>query len=513
MSGILRREPRVRRVPLGRLVLLGWAAVAMAAFDSAARGQQGYRVAFATYFGGSQAEQTREVLPLPDGTLVIAGQTDSPDLPVTPGVFQPAYGGEPAGTGHPGIYGGDCFIGRLSADGGTLLAGTYFGGSKQERNVYGLAVDVRGDVVITSTTRSPDLPTTPGAAQRTYGGGDSDIFAAKLSGDLRELRWCTYIGGSGTETPRGGLTTDARDNVYLVGTTASADFPTTPGAYQRAARGGGDALVVKLDPAGRRVWSTLLGGGGSDGIMAAGVDAEGSVRVAGHTESGDLPVSDGAPQRTLGGQSDLFLAGLSPDGSRLLYATYLGGAGNEFAEHLLAVRADGTTVISGTTASPDFPTTAGAYQRDRRGPGDGIVAALSSEGRRLAFATLLGGGGGENLFTPRLGPDGNLYVAGSTTSTDLPVTPDALQKTSGGGQDAVIAIFSPDGARLLYCSYLGGSGEEVIRQITLGPEGEIFLAGQTTSADFPVSPGAFQRTLRGPQDGFIVKLVSAGGGR
>jgi hypothetical protein len=97
-----------------------------------------YRIDFSTLLGGSEYDDLREIIPLADGSLLLGGQTVSPDFPVTEGAFQTRYGGEPAGTGHPGVYGGDCFLARLSADGGKILAAMYFGGSKQERDVYGM---------------------------------------------------------------------------------------------------------------------------------------------------------------------------------------------------------------------------------------------------------------------------------------------------------------------------------------------------------------------------------------
>ena len=200
-----------------------------------------------------------------DGTLLLGGQTVSVDFPATEGVVQTLYGGEPAGSGHSGVYGGDCFLARLSADGGKILAATFFGGSKQERDVYGTALDSQGNIVVTTTTRSADMPTTEGAFQRRYGGGEADVVVAKFSADLKKLIWYTYVGGSGNETPRGGLALDREDNIYIVGTTASADFPTTPGVVGPSVKGDYDAFIVKLKSDGSGlVWSTRLGGRASD---------------------------------------------------------------------------------------------------------------------------------------------------------------------------------------------------------------------------------------------------------
>jgi hypothetical protein len=496
-------------IALATAVLGGAAA---AAEDAALAGGSAlpitYRTEWATYLGGSEYDDLREILVGDDGSLLVGGQTVSPDLPVTTGAFQPRYGGEPAGAGHPGIYGGDCFLARLSADGSRILAATYFGGSRQERDVYGMALDRRGRIVITTTTRSRDIPTTQQAFQRQYAGGEADIVVAKLSADLGRLVWCTYLGGSENETPRGGLAVDKLDNVYVVGTSRSADFPTTAGVLQPRRKGGSDAVVAKLsDDGSRLLWSTLLGGGQEDGILGAQVDDQGNVYLSGHTESNDFPVTPGAPQPRCGGKSDCFLAALAPDASRLLYSTYLGGQGNEFAEHRMERLADGSVLLSGVTSSPDFPATPGAFQGKLRGKTAGFLTKLSADGRKLLFCTFLGGSSGEYFLMPTSDAEGRIYVVGYTASSDFPVTPGALQKTYGGKGDGVFAVLSPDGSRLLYATYLGGPGEDLLRSIALGNSGEVYLLGKTESDQMPVTAGAAQPKRKGGLDGFVVKLA------
>lgn len=463
---------------------------------------RGYKIQWVRLLGGSGSEQAREVICLADGSVLVGGQTSSKDLPVTPGVVQPKYGGEPAGTGHPGTHGGDCFVVRLAGD-GKVLACTYFGGSKQERNTYGFALDSQGDLVICSATRSPDLATTPGCFQAKYGGPPADMFAAKLSPDLKNVRWCTYVGGRQDDWPRGGITIDRQDCVYIVGGTSSDDFPVTSGAYQARRRGDRDAALVKLAPDGSKVvYATLLGGSHWDGLMGVRVDAKGFAYVAGHTRSEDFPVTAGAAQPKLGGNSDAVLAKFSPDGGKLVYATYLGGRENEFAEHPPLLAPDGSLILAGSVSSEDFPTTPGAFQRKKKSPHSGFVARLSADGRRFVFATVLGGSGGEFWLQPQLDARGNIYVVGQTSSRDLPVTPSALQRAfGGGGSDGALMVLSGDGSKLLYGTYLGGSGNEMIRTIALGPRGEIYLAGNTNSRDFPSA----HAKPRG-QDAFVVRL-------
>jgi hypothetical protein len=476
----------------------------------ATRAVSRFQIEYATYLGGPAWDQAREIIVGPDGSMLVGAQACSADMPVTPGVVQPQYAGDDPHVGHGGIYGGDCYLARFCADGTKLLAATYFGGSRQERNVYGMALDRQGNVVLTSATRSPDAPTTPGCFQARYGGGPSDMLVAKLSPDLTRLLWCTYVGGAGDDFPRGGLALGDDDSVYVVGTSASRNFPTTPGVVQRQLNGPRDSAIVQLAADGSRlVFGTLLGGSGEDdAIMGVRLDAAGNLFVAGHTKSADFPVTAGAPQTRLGGQSDCYLARLSPRASRIVWATYLGGRGNEFAEHRPWLCADGGVLLAGFCGSDDFPTTAGAVQPRLHGPGDGFLTKLAASGQRWEFSTLLGGSQGENWLMPTVDARGNIYIVGNTSSRDFPVTADALQSRHAGGQDdAALAILSADGSKLLYATYLGGRGDEMIRSLALGPHGEVYLVGSTSSDDFPVTANALQANHRGKGDAFVAKLV------
>lgn len=492
------------------LSLIGWLVSGLPAQQPGA--ELRYKMAYGTYLGGARWEQAREVIPYPDGSVLVGAFTASEGMPVTEGAVQSEYGGDDPALGHGGVYGGDGFVMHLSADGSRILAATYFGGSKQERGIYGMGLDAEGNVVISSATRSPDVTTTEGAYQEEYGGPEADMYAARLTPDLKQLLWCTYVGASRNDWPRGGLGLDGQGNVYVVGGTNSPDFPLTPGVFQSQRKGERDGAIVKLSSDGSKLLlSTLLGGSAWDGLMGVRVDRAGAIYVAGHTQSADFPVTPGAAQASLGGKSDCMLTKLSADGGRLVYSTYLGGAENEFAEHRQWLSDDGTVLLTGVTASRDFPTTAGAYQRRLKGRNDGFLTRLSADGKRLVFSTLLGGSGGDFFLMPTPDGEGNIFMAGQTESRDFPVTPNALQPTFGGGRsDGVLAVLSGDGSRLLYATYLGGSGEDMIRSVALGPNDSVYLVGSTGSDDFPTTPGSLQPRPGGGGDAFVVKLVGEG---
>jgi len=504
-------------IPKRGVFLAGWVLILASVF-SAGQGRAGeprrglrFRVAYATYLGGSEWEQPREILVLPDGSAVVGGQTSSADLPVTEGAAQMKYGGEPAGTGHGGVSGGDCFIAKIDPAGQRIVFCTYWGGSKQERATYGFSLDSAGNIVVCTACRSPDAPTTTGSYQPSYGGGRSDVLLGKLAADGKKFLWCTYFGRSGEDWPRGGTALDAKGNVIVVGRNTSPDFPGTKGVIQPRPRGrDGDAMIVKISADGRRLlWATLLGGSAWDGLMGARVDRVGNIYVAGHTRSRDLPVTPGAAQPEAQKDSDVFLASITPDAGRIRYCTYLGGDGNEFAEHRPALLADGSFLLTGVTGSSNFPTTPGAYQRKRNGANDGFLVKLAPDGKRFAFCTLLGGSGGEYFLMPTVGPKGNIYLVGATTSKDFPVTADALQPKFGGGQDdAVLAVLSPDGSKLVYATYIGGPGRDLIRGLAVTKTGEVYLAGNTNSDRLPlISRSAAQPKRKGGHDGLIIKLA------
>ena len=463
-----------------------------------AAGQFVLEMEYSTFVGGSDFEEAREPVVLPGGRLLFGARTRSFDAPITGGAFQPSHGGGE----------GDSYLAILSADGRSLEAATFFGGSGMERPPYGIAVAGNGDIVFTSGTTSRNIPTS-GSSYRSDlysptpnpGGG----YVCRISSDLRALRWCTYTGGG---WPRGGLTLDPQDNVIVVGKATGDNFNTTPGAFQTQRLGFDDGFILKLTSDGSdAIFSTRLGGTSAnpgESVLGAHLDPAGNIVVSGIAQSTDFPTTPGAAQTVYGGAGsrDGFVARLDPSGSSLLYSTFIGGSNGDLMEHSLALLPNGSVVVAGVTLSADFPGSGSL-----KGQSDGFLTEVNPSGSAFSFSTYIGGPGTEQILSPVVDSKGNIYVAGQTSSQNIPVTAGALQSRFAGGlTDAVLYVFGPNG-NLRYATYLGGTQDDLIRGIAIGPGDEVYLVGKTASDDFPTSPGAFQAAPGGGVDGFVTKLV------
>ena len=391
-----------------------------------------------------------------------------------------------------------------------LTYSTYLGGSDNEFAIWS-DVDRSGNFYVTGVTSSPVFPTTSGAYQTQYAGGD-DVFVTKVNPAGSGLVWSTYIGGGSFDVAIG-LDVDRAGNVVVTGPTGSTDFPTTPGAYSRQYAGGdSDTFVTKLDRSGSRLlFSTLLGGTAGEAGFISFFDARGNVFVEGETGSADFPTTRRAFQPEYGGgPADGFVTKLNPSGSALDYSTFIGGEGYDGA-HDGWLDDDNNFFIDGPTESPNFPTTARAFQRTLHGPRDAFAAKLNPRGTNVDYSTYLGGSGGEDVTDMTVDRFGNAYVPGPTDSADFPVTPNAFQPTFGGAGDGFVAKLNTRGSGLEYATYLGGSDFDIAGGVRVDADGNAHIPGITSSADFPVTRDAFQPAYAGgPEDAFIVTLDRKG---
>jgi hypothetical protein len=333
----------------------------------------GSRLSFSTFLGGSGHDAGFISFFDAAGNVYVEGETSSADFPTTPGVLQPAYGGD-----------GDGFVTQLDRSGSKLRYSTFIGGSGFD-SAYDGWLDRFGNFYIDGPTASTDFPVTPGAVQPAYGGGDTDAWVAKVNPDATALKFATYVGGSGVEDVFD-LTIDRAGNVYVPGRTSSPDFPTTARAFQSAYQGGErDGYVIKLNRTGSAfAYATYLGGSAYDTAGALRVDRSGNAFVAGVTGSPDFPVTKRAIQAVYGGGvSDAFLVGLNRRGSKLRFASFLGGSGEDGSFGAGGWLDDkGNWFVPGFTASPDFPTTPGAFQSTNAGETDVFLVKVNLRGKR-----------------------------------------------------------------------------------------------------------------------------------
>jgi hypothetical protein len=410
------------------------------------------------------------------------------------------------GSGHVGAPAGDESGSIGDTDYSTLLGGT--------SNDFGieLAVDADGNTYVTGQTTSPDFPTTADAFDTTHN-GMADAFVTKLDAS-GAIVYSTYLGGSNAEAGLG-ITVDDAGNAYVSGGSASPDFPVTAGAFDTTHNGFEDVFVAKLNPEGSEVlWATFLGGSQIAGDFAPGiaVDADGSVYVSGGSGSPDFPTTPGAYDTRLNGDDnvlDAFVAKLDPSGSELLYATFLGGKCKDAAIDL-AIDDDGNVYVTGSTVSPDLPTTENAFRRRGHDGEDAFVAKLHAGGSGLEYATYVGGKGFDRAQSLALDERGRVFVTGWTDSPNFPTTEGALDDGHRGGEDAFVVALNAEGSDLVYSTYLGGRSDDRGRGVVVDPDGNAYVAGATASPNFPTTASALAEQHHGDEDGFVVKLNPKG---
>jgi uncharacterized protein (TIGR03437 family) len=298
------------------------------------------------------------------------------------------------------------------------------------------------------------------------------------------------------------------------------------------------AIQAQVLPQGVRnilTYSTYLGGASDDSAHAVAVDPQGNVYVVGETVSADFPVTPGALQQLHAGvpgsfydylyylsvpRPDAFIAKFDASG-RLMYSTYLGGALDDIA-YAVAADAQGNAYVAGVTYSSNFPVTTGAFQTtaDFKTAVHSFVTKINPTGTALVYSTLIAGSGNDYINGLRIDSAGNAYIIGRTTSTDFPVTTGAFQTTAARGtgvnpnSHGFVAKLNPSGSQLVYATYLTGSSGASTQAMALNAAGEVFVAGATSSVDFPTTRGAWQttrpQTSSGYSPGFLAHLNAAG---
>ncbi len=399
-------------------------------------------IVYSTFLGGSGSDAANHMTIDTAGNVYLAGATFSTDYPLM----------NPLQSTRRGPF--TACVTKLNAAGNALVYSTYLGGSVGEF-ASGIAVDDVGAAYVTGGTSSADFPLV-NALQANLGGGPypADVFVTKINAVGSAIVYSTFLGGNSSEVGFD-IAVDVAGNVYVAGVTQSTNFPLANALQPNHGGAIDDAFVVKINPAGSAlVYSTYLGGSGDEAVLGGiAVDQKGAAYVTGVTNSTNFPTANPF-QPNSGGGFDAFVAKLNPSGSALEYSTYLGGNANDGASEVVPDGA-GNAYVSGGTSSANFPL-ARSLQSSLRGTSDAFVTKLNDAGR-IAWSTLLGGANTDSVADLAVDAAGNVYAAGTTTSSDFTVTPNAAQNALKGATDSFIVKLGADVATVSAASFSGAT--------------------------------------------------------
>jgi len=458
-------------------------------------------VIYCGFIGGAADDRATAVAVDSSGNAYLTGWTASLGFPVTAGpdlTFNGASGKS------------DAFVAKVTADGAALIYCGFIGGIAEDVGT-GVAVDSAGNAYVSGRTFSSDFPVLVGPylTHRPEIWQYSDAFVTKVNAEGTSLLYSGFVGGSRSDQANA-IAVDSSGCAYLTGWTESGDFPVKSGP-ETSPKGGRDAFVTEVNAAGTSlVYSGYIGGSQADVGSGIAVDSSGYAYITGSTSSSpdeNFPVWVG-PSYTYNGNQDAFVAIVSP-WARIGYCGYIGGAGVD-AGAAIAVDSHGCAYVTGASNSGSLFPVKGGPDLVHHGGNDAFVAKVFELGGNLYYCGFIGGSGDDQGRAIAVDFAGRAYVAGSTSSAaDFPVTGGPFL-VHAGSTDAFAATVGSTGGSLLYCGYLGGSQDDEAAGVATDGSGNVFIAGTTRSADFPISAGAIPASGAGPSglsdDAFIARI-------
>ena len=428
------------------------------------------------------------------GFLYVAGTTSSDAFIATEGAYINAKPG--LSDGLSGYWDGYVAVLDPHVTGeASVVYSTFVGGTGSDE-VKAMAVDSKGNVYLTGITNSTDFIFSGNAYQSTLV-GNTDAFVAKVRPYVYGtdgLEYASLLGGTNDETGWA-VAYDSDGRIYMGGTTNSWDFPLIGNSFQAGWSGGSDGVIAVFEPWAEAalsiVYTTYLGGGSNDTIRAIAVDPNGIIAVAGSTNSGDFPLQHAYQTYNLG-RTDAFVTKIDRTlgAGVLLGSTILGGSQPDEARHVM-FDAAGAIIAVGYTLSPGFPTTDNGPQPNLAGDSDMFVSRLDfakSGLEVLTYSTMLGGSAADVALGACLDSKGLLYLTGYTLSNDFPLSGVPLQYNKLPGSDGFVTIMdlTKNGSNaLVWSTYVGTPGNDMLQGIALDPDGHIVVAGVSGATTFP----------------------------
>ncbi len=442
---------------------------------------------FSTYIGGPGLDTAQAVAIDSNGFIYVAGETQSPASPTLDPFQQPAT-----------VFLTPLVL-KFTPNADRVV---YFSviGSNGWDSAYSIAVDSSGSAVIFGSTRNPNFPV-KNAIQTEFKAAYDNTFVTRLSPDGKSLAYSTYYGGTYWDSPKR-VILDGQGDAIIAGITQSRDIPTR-NALQPTSHGDFDCFLAELTPAGTLVFSTYFGGSGMDTCWGLAIDKEGSIYISGDSNSPDFPLQNAiqTDQTPKTGFPTAYVAKLSADGSALLFSSFIGGPVSALATSI-SIDTALNIYVAGVIHDGAHFLTKNAFQ-NTGGYFSGFLMKLDRS-RNVVFSTYLGGTGLCDVYDLAVDQNGSAYVYGRTESGDFP-TKDSLQAFQSGPDDGFLTKFTPSGGALVYSTFLGGTRSDWPTYFTLDSSGSAYVAGFTTSTDFPVKNG-FQSSYGGGTDGFLAKI-------
>jgi hypothetical protein len=506
---------------------------------------------YSTYFGGNKGDTAYAIAVDTNGCAYIAGGTLSTTFTnISTGAYQASFQG--------GTVAGDAFVAKFDKTGSNLVYFTYLGGNNEDV-ASGIAVDKSGNAYVTGMTCSTNFPTDKplyGQITSKYvfskNGSfyEPDAFVSELNTNGTELVYSTYLGGSDYNIANA-IAVDSGHNAYIVGWTTSSDFPMTNALQNKLqctnSLANCNAFITEISTNGTKLlYSSYLGGNNYDDATSITLDTSNFIYVAGFTASTNFPKTNilypnalsgfkylnGATNANVTAAYDAFVCKFAPNFTNWVYSTYLGGTNNDEATGI-AADSNGNAYVVGWTVSTNFP---GVYTND---PGscagfvknymtndlvnalattNAFLTEISSDGSNILHTAVFGGLQMDVGNGVALDGAGNIFVVGTASSTNFPVTTNnllgSLLATNSGSSDVFVTAFKADWSALLYSTYLGGYANDFGNAIAVDNAGNAYITGYTFSTNYP-SFNAFQPALNGTSagnntsDAFLTKILPA----
>ena len=466
-----------------------------------------------TFIGGRSDDYVNSIAIDSSGNVFVTGMTASNDYPTTPGAYDTSFNG-----------GADVFISKLDNNLSTLLFSTLIGGYFWDSG-SAIAIDHGSNIFVTGGTMSYDYPTTQGAYDTSYNGG-CDGFVTKFDSSLIFILSSTFLGGTGGRGYDLGnsIVADSSGNIFVTGTTSSPDYPASLKAYDKSYNGvgyySGNVFVSKFDSnLSSLLSSTFIGGSGEAEGNSIAIDSSGNIFVAGVTDifvagvtiySSDFPTTPDAYDTSFNGAIDAFVLKLNNNLSSLLSSTFLGGYYYDYGNSI-GIDSSDNIFVAGETASYDYPATPGAYSTDKFSYESSVfVSKLNNNLSSLLSSTFVGENIEDSAGANSIAIDSgdNIFVTGYTYGNDYPTTPGAYVTQNNYYRNVIISKLNNKLSSLLASSVIGGSSDETGNSIVIDSEGNVYVAGETESSDYPTTSNAYdtKHIGIGASDVFVSKL-------